>query len=133
MSQVLPIVAANDIEKNRSWEGISTPHDLAMYMSRVLAVDPSAVERIQEVVYSDVQPTGEDSSKIWIKTSYPAAIGLPVGGEYEVIYQYGPNVPILWITAAVPSYMRKLNSTELTDYGLTDPPNGVAKWVIFEI
>lgn len=36
---VLPLVIQNDAEKQRSWEGIQTPQDLAYYMARVLSVD----------------------------------------------------------------------------------------------
>lgn len=131
----LPVSVQNDIEKQRSWEGISTPHDLAMYMSRVLFVNPAQILSLQEIVYSDVAPVGSDAKKIWIKTDHPIAIGIPTGDGYKLIHQYPPNTPILWTQGmdTLPQYMRVLSSGELSDYSLTAPTKDTVKWVIYSV
>lgn len=130
----LPLVVANDKEKQRSWEGISTPHDLALYMSRMLGVDPNKLLQLNEIIYSDLEPTGQDAKKVWIKTEEPIGIGIPVGGKYSIIYKYPPSTPILWIQGIsnLPSYMRELTVTELEDYSITEPTSSKAAWVIFQ-
>lgn len=128
----LPLSLQNDVEQGKSWEGNSTPHDLAQYMARVLSVDPNLLLALQEVVYSDVQPTGEDSKRIWIKTSAPAGIGIPTSFGYKVIYEYPANVPFLWVSEdALPTYVRRLTNGELANYSLTDPIIATAYWVIY--
>ena len=132
--QLLPLVAQKGIERGSSWEGISTPNDLANFIARVLAVDPTAAIELQEVIYSDVKPVIENSKKIWIKTSEPSGIGVPIGGaEYRMFYEYPEGVPILWVKgiATIPKYMRQLTEKELEDYSLTKPKIASAAWVIF--
>jgi hypothetical protein len=131
---LLPLVVQKGIERGSSWEGISTPNDIANFIARTLAVDPSAATDLQEAIYSDVKPTRENAKKIWIKTSVPTAIGLPIGGsEYSMIYEYPEGVPFLWVKgiAAIPSYMRRLTDSELDEYSLTKPKIATAAWVIF--
>ncbi len=130
-NQTIPIRVASQVERQSSWEGISTPYELAIWLSRILSIDASKIAETQEIIYSDLQPTGNDQNKIWIKTSEPIGLGLPTGDVYSIIYQYPPGIPLLWTKSAstVPQYMRELSETELTDYKLTAPDKGV--WVIF--
>lgn len=133
---MLPLAVQNDIEQLRSWEGLATPHDLALYNARVLGVDPNELLALQEIIYSDLEPAGEDDrKKLWIKTDSPAGIGIPTGDGYKVIYEYQPNIPLLWVLGEndLPSYMRLLTTQELEDYGLTKPAKNKYFWVIFEI
>lgn len=129
----IPLKVQNDIERLKSWEGVSTPHELALYMARILSVDATNILELQEVVYSDVQPTGTDSKKIWVKTDPPQAVGLPTSEGYKMLYEYPANIPFLWIegVATLPSYIRILTTEELTDYSLTNPANNLSKWVIY--
>ncbi len=130
---IIPIRVAKDVEPMRSWEGISTPHDLALYMARILSIDGSKIMQLQEVVYSDLEPTGEDRKRLWVKTSEPVGYGIPTGDNYTVIYKYPAGVPILWVNSLspAPSYMRKLTDLELGNYSLTDPVDRDFYWVIF--
>lgn len=130
-SPVIPLRVASKIERSASWEGISTPYDLALYMQRTLSVDGSKIAELQEIIYSDLQPTGDDQKKIWVKTSEPIGLGLPAGDTYKIIYQYPPDVPILWMKseATLPSYMRALTETEMDNCNLTAPKKGL--WAIF--
>lgn len=132
---VLPLVVQSELEPLKSWEGISTPSDLARYMARVLSVDPNQLLQFEEIVFSDVQPTGDEASKIWFKTDEPIGIGIPSGdNDYNILYQYSPNVAYLWLNGSdrLPSYFRKITQSELEDYSLTDPTEKKAFWVVFE-
>jgi hypothetical protein len=132
---LLPLSIQNDIERQRSWEGISTPHDLALYMGRVLSVDPTKILSLQEIVYSDVEPVGVDRKKIWIKTDHPVGFGIPTGDGYKMIYQYPPNTPFIWTQGMsdLPQYLRALTDGEMSDYSLAAPKNESVKWVIYSI
>ena len=131
---VLPLIKQKNIEQQASWEGLSTPSDLADYMARVLSVDPNQLLQFQEAVYSDVQPTGLEAKKLWIKTDAPQAIGIPSGDGYVLIHKYPQGVPFLWIYANgnLPTYLDLISDSDLDDYGLTAPPDeDTAAWVIF--
>jgi len=131
----IPLLVAKNIEQQKSWEGISTPYDLALYFAKILSVDPSKILQLQEVIYSDVQPTGDDAKKLWVKTDEPVGFGIPTGEGYSVVYRYPPNTPILWTVAIedLPAYMRKMTSGEIGDYKLVAPDADKATWVIFNI
>lgn len=132
---LLPLRVQADIEQQKSWEGISTPQDLAQYLSRVLSVDPNSLANIAEITFSSLEPTEGERGKIWIKTSEPVAIGIPVGGAYRMIYEQPPGVPYLVIgdENKIPSYARKLTASELTSYNLQAPDPGVANWSIINL
>jgi hypothetical protein len=130
---IIPLRVASDIEQQRSWEGISTPIDLAYFMARMLSLDVSALVALNEAVYSNIEPVGTDRKKIWIKTDEPISIGIPTGDSYTLIYRYSPHTPILWTQgiSVIPSYMRKLTETEMTEMGLA-ATNSKYAWVIFQ-
>ncbi len=131
---IVPIRVANDIEKLRTWEGISSPFDLATYMAKVLSVDLNALVGLTEVIYSNVEPQGLERKKLWVKTDEPVALCIPTGDEYTFIYRYPPDTPIIWTKGKsnIPPYMRRLVESEISDMGLTaidsDKPYA---WVIF--
>jgi len=131
---ILPLIASKDIEALKSWEGIETPGDLVSLMARKLSVDPNQLEQFTEIEFSDVQPPS-NSTKLWIKTDPPVAFGIPSGGSYVLIYQYPPNVPILYTNLATkPAYLRLLTTTELASYNLVAPDTGSnAAWVIMNV
>ncbi len=131
----IPLLVAKDIEQQRSWEGISTPYDLAIFFSKILSVDPNKVGVFNEIVYSNLQPTGDDAKKLWIKTEEPVGFGIPTATGYSIIYQYPPNTPILWTKGKenIPEYMRELTADEMDDYGLTEPGKTAIVWVIFNL
>jgi hypothetical protein len=118
-----------------TWEGITDPLQLAYYLARILSVDPKGLIEFQEIQYSSVAPTGEESNQLWIKTGNPIGIGIPVGGEYKIFYQYPPNVALAWLVGAgdPPDFLRTLTIDEIEDLGLTDPDETKFKWVIFEV
>jgi len=129
----LPLKVQKGIEPQESWEGYSTPTDLARYMAQVLSVDPNQLLQFEEVIFSDSQPSGEKSKKLWIKTDAPVAIGIPYSGGYNLIYQYPANIPFLWVKGnSFPSFLRKLTNAELNDYNLEDPEVNTAFWLIME-
>lgn len=134
---LLPLKYQNDIEQLRSWEGISTPADLLKLAAARLSVDVNSLLRFEEVVYTDVEPTGESRKKIWIKTDDPVAVGIPSGEKYTMIYQYPVNVPFIWMFKSlgnvIPSYSRVLTATELTDLNLTAPKETAGKYIIIEL
>ena len=131
MNPIIPLRVASLVEPQASWEGISTPHELAKWLSRILSVDATKLAETQEIVFGDLQPQGDDQNKIWVKTSEPVGFGLPVGDSYTIIYQYPPNVPLLWAgsDATIPSYLTTLSEDQITSFGLSTPNKGT--WVIF--
>jgi len=128
----LPLVVQRDIEQQKTWEGISTPYELALWLAKIMSIDPTRILQLNEIIHSDVQPVGSDASKIWIKTDEPLGVGLPTGGGYRMIYQYPPNTPFLYI-GTIPTYTRELSLAEMQDYSLTAPTSANATWVIYEV
>jgi len=133
MNEQIPFQVAKTAEQQQSWEGISTPYDLAIFLSRIMSVDMSKASALQEIIYSNLEPDGDDASKIWIKTDAPVGIGIPTSDGYHIIYQTPPNIPFLFLgkDADIPPYFRKLTSTEITQCGLTDTDEQNAFWLIF--
>lgn len=129
----IPLAVAKTIEPKKTWEGVSTPHDLALYIASLLSIDPTRLSLLQEIIYSDVTPTGEDSKKIWIKTNPPIGVGIPSESGYEIIYQYPVNTPILWVklNGSKPQYLRQLTQDEVESFGLNEPDDDIAIWTIF--
>lgn len=129
---MIPIKRVKGIEAQASFEGINTPNDLANLMTRLLAVDDEGFVSLREIVVTPNEPTGEEKKKVWIKSSSPPAIGLPVGGIYRMIYQYPVNVPFLWIDGEenLPSYMTKVTKTEMLSYGLPFPTSDTIFYVV---
>lgn len=132
---LIPLQVASNIEKQASWEGISTPHDMAEYIARIVSVNPDQLKQFDEVIYSDVEPSGEDRKKIWFKTDKPVGIGVPSGSDYILFYQYPTNTPILWLGGKekIPSYSRKLTTQQLEDYGLKTPLDSDIVWIVIEV
>lgn len=130
----LPLRVKSSIEPTSSWEGLSTPTDLAFFMAKVLSLSANELKDFEEIVFSNSQPTGDEASKIWIKTDEPLGIGIPVGKEYQVIYQHPKNIPFVWNNNinVVPSYLRPLTDEDLKQYGFTKPISSNYVWVIFE-
>ncbi len=127
MSQipVLPLVSANNVEPLKSWEDIRNPQDLINYCKRMLGVDPNQLLQFEEIVVSPLQPQSneENRKQIWIKSEGAPAVGILIGTGYRLIYEYPPNVPLLWTKSlsSFPPYLSVLNGDELTAYGLTNP------------
>jgi len=135
MNNVLPLLVANTIEASRKWEEIcQSPQALTAWLIRMLAVDISGIASITEIVKSASEPQGSDRSKLWLKMSDPVGIGVPYDGVYKMIYEYPPNCAVLWTKdlADLPSYFRKLTTSELSSVGLTSPTNGYT-WVVMEV
>lgn len=128
---ILPLKVAKDIEPLRTWENILTPYDVAVYVARICGVDISQISSLSEIIFSSIEPVGADRKKIFINTSGVPSIGIPIGGQYQMIYQYPPNVPFLWTTGNIPSYIRELTEDEMTRYSIAIPVDSTAKWVIF--
>lgn len=122
---LLPLLAANDIEPLKSWEDVTSPHDLVLYLIRMAAVDPNQLLQFTEIVVGPDQPSGADRNKLWLKNTDPFAVGIFNGNTYKLIYEYPPNVPLIWTKARseFPSYLTELNDGQLTSYGLTKPPS----------
>lgn len=134
----LPLILSEQIEPERSWEGLSTPHDLLQYFARNCSVDARALVNLEEFVVSPIEPTGANRSKIWIKNEGAPGIGIPIGSQYKVIYEYPPNVPLLWTGGSstqlsFPNYLRKLTPAELESFGLTAPTNPDFYYFMLEV
>lgn len=130
---LIPLQVAKTVEQRRSWDGIATPYDLAIFLATLLSVDLNQLSSTLEIVYSDVEPSGDDAKKIWIKQNAPVGIGIPVTDGYQMIYQIPQNIPFLRFgkEETIPSYLRKLTEQEMTRCGLDDTNETDAFWVIF--
>jgi hypothetical protein len=134
MSRTLPLIVARDIEPQRSFDGITSPLDLAVFLARIMAVDTRSIERLGEVYVGSVEPTESDRKLIWINTSPPMSFAYLVGGQYKHIYQYPANIPFIWASPEdPPSYLRRLTGDELTDMSLTEPTNSDYYYLILEV
>jgi hypothetical protein len=122
----LPLRRANDTEALRTWEDIKTPDDLINYIVAHFAVEADGLARLMEIYRGPIAPSGDDLGKLWLKTNNPVGIGVYNGAGYEIIYQYPPNVPLLWTqgSSAFPSYLYTLTEEDLTNFGLTNPTGG---------
>jgi hypothetical protein len=127
----LPLIIAKDIEAQRTFEGISTPVDLAIFLARILAVDFRSVEQLQEIYIGSVEPGGPDRKPIWINTSTLYSIALLVGNSYRHIYPYPVNTPFIWTQSGeLPQFARRLSVGELAEFSLTAPTNEAYYYVI---
>lgn len=126
MNLPLPLRKANDVEVLRTWESITTPEDLINYIVDHFAIDADGLARLLEIQSGSIPPSGDDVGKLWLKTNNPVGVGVFNGSDYQIIYQYPPNVPLLWTkgSSAFPSYLSALSAEELTSYELTNPAGG---------
>ena len=132
----LPLSIANEVEARRSWEDIcNSPQSLAIWIGRTFAVDASQILALTNIYIGADEPSGGNFGKLWLKNTNPPAIGIPYGKEYQLIYPYPMQIPILWTQGAttIPSYMRQLSGNELSQMGITEPTNDAYIWVIGEI
>ena len=135
ISNTLPLLVAKNVEAQRTFEGIATPLDLAVFLSRILVVDSKAVNQLSEVYIGSTEPTGADRKPIWINTGFLYSIALLMGNQYKHIYPYPVNTPFIWAIGEdeLPSFARKLTVSELTDYSLVAPVNTDYFYVIIPV
>lgn len=131
----LPLKLAKGIEQDVSWERIQTPHDFLRLAAQLLVVDVEQISTLEEVVVSPTEPTGQNRKAIWVKSEQPFAVNIKAGSQYAAIYQYPPNVPMLWTKGEdnVPSYMRRLTAAEMTKMSLAQPSDSFYFYVIFDL
>lgn len=129
---MIPIKRVKGIEAQATFDGVSTPNDLANMLTRLLAVDDEGFLSLKEIIVSPNEPTGEEKKKLWIKSSNPPGIGLPIGGIYKMIYQYPVGIPFLWVDGLenLPGYMDIIEWQTLDSYGLKRPTTPSAFYVI---
>lgn len=87
---------------------------------------------IDKVIVSDNVPSPADRGKLWVKTSWPYALGVMIDGSFRMDYGlsgFPVNTPFL----ALPSIMEplkgnvaKLSDTDITNYGLTNTTVGAS-------
>lgn len=119
----LPLRVATAVEPITDWSYFNTPQELLLWVARMCSVDPNQVAVFQEIYAGSTEPTGDDRGKLWIKTTPPYGIMVFNGSNYEPIYSYPKNVPLLWTQSPTefPSYLSRLSESELDDYGLENP------------
>lgn len=130
--KLAPLSVAKDKEAQKSWEDITTPYQLLLYIAQFLSVNLQELSTLDEIVNGESPPS--DKTKIWIKTSDPIGIGLPVAGSYKMIYQYPVNIPFLWMNDldSIPGSARPLNDGELDQAKLEKPDEDKANWIIIQ-
>lgn len=133
MTTILPLVVAKPVEAKEDFAGLNTPFLFARYVLSLGGVDVEQLRTFQEIYYGSSEPSGADAGKIWVKRDGAPAIGIRIGSQYQMFYQYPPDVPLLWTKTSdtIPSYMRRLTDAELTQYSLIAPVSG-GMYVIFE-
>lgn len=135
---LLPIVAVKAIEEGLTWEKYEKdPLLLFQDFASLFAVQGNTVN--DNIIKSDKKPLASDRGKLWVKTSWPYAIVSLIDGEYKADYGISglvPNTPFLHAEfAPAKDYIRILDATELTDYGITDTKQDASqrmRWHIFE-
>lgn len=119
----LPLQVATSVEPITDWSYFNTPQDLILWIARMLSVDPNQTAIFQEIYTGTIEPSGEDRGKLWIKIDPPYAVMVFNGSSYQPIYNYPPNVPLLWTRNPdeFPSYLSRLTEVELSDFNLENP------------
>lgn len=138
----LPLVALKPSEPNLTWEQFcSDPIKLFEEFANRYIVDANALKSSVAAVKNDNIPEPVDRGKIWIKTSWPYAIGVVIDGKYKMdwgLSGYPANTPFLWKEAnisPVPGFIHKLTSDEIAAYGIADTTGSDEEklsWYIFE-
>lgn len=129
-------------EPNITWEDLcSDPMKLFKEFARRYIVNANSLKSSTAAIKSDNIPEPVDRGKIWIKTSWPYAIGVVIDGTYKMdwgLSGYPANMPFLWKESKmspVPGNIHKLTTDEITAFGIvdttgTDPEK--LSWFIFE-
>lgn len=137
-SNIQKIIVKKDIEPVESWESLfkdpqSFFEEVASRLMLSYDID------FNGVVISDKKPTTADRGKIWVKTSWPYAIGKLIGGSWQMDYGmsgFNPNIPFQALTDPLKDKVRKLSDTEIKEYGLyrADKEKAANRldWYIFE-
>lgn len=125
MSDLLPLVKINEIESERDFGEIDSPEEAINYIVSRLAVSPQfilnsfpvKVERGGNVTGDKVTFNRDDCS-------------IRFGGC--VIGAYPAHVPVMFVGGEKPDYMRELEASEVSSYGLADPSGKNFIWIIYE-
>jgi hypothetical protein len=139
---LLQLVALEPKEPNLTWEDLcSDPMKLFEEFARRFVVNGNDLKSVVGVVRNDNIPEPKDRGRIWVKTSWPYAIGVLIDGGWKMdwgLSGYPANTPFLWKESEmdpVPGFIHKLTSDEITNYGLTNTSGShedKLSWWIFE-
>jgi hypothetical protein len=144
MPLLLPLKALTPKEPESTWqEFCSNPMRLFEAFAERYVVDASQLKDSILSVKGDNVPEPADRAKIWIKTSWPYAIGVVIDGTYKMdwgLSEFPVNTPFLYLPSnmePVPEFVHLLSSQEISDFGLTDTSTGGGsdkrlRWYIFE-
>jgi len=140
MQLISKIIVKKGIEPIDSWTSLAkNPTSFLEEVASRLMLSYSIES--ESIVLSDNVPNASDRSKVWIKTSWPYAIGKVIGGAYQMDYGmsgYVPNIPFQSSDLIEPlrAKVRKLSDTEIKNFGLYSAPEEKATlkmhWYIFE-
>lgn len=124
-----PLLVANEKEKNRTWDDLNTPKQLASWFQGIFAVDISVFKKIFNLYVGPNEPQGGDRGKVHLKTSRPFGVGALVQGSYQYVYQYPPNIPLQFPKNGIPYGVTALTPDELSSYDLTNGSSYTWAWL----
>lgn len=127
----------NEIEPTATFKGICDgPLALLNYILSNIIFEADVENNI---IIKEDKPKGEEKRRLWVKTSWPYALGMLIDGEYQMDYGmtgYPVNIPFLH---APFDYLREgvraLGDGDLADYGIGNTvvtAENRMLWYIFE-
>lgn len=135
----IPVIAEinNDIEPvpQTFKEICDGPSQLLSFIIKHLAF---SADIVNNYIKQETKPTGENKKLVWIKSSWPYAIGIHADGEWQMDYGlsgFPVNSPFLHPAINNPRQgVRALTDSEITSYGISNTSPTASNrlfWYIF--
>jgi hypothetical protein len=138
----LKLTTLKPIEPKLTWEEFcSDPMLLFKAFADIYIVDASELKSNVQIIKSATTPPAGSRTAIWVKTSWPYAIGVFVDGKYQMNYGmtgYPVDIPFLKkdkdMLPPLKAYVSKLTDNEIAAYGFqnttgSDPEH--MSWYMF--
>lgn len=114
------------IEPNLTWEEFCrSPMLLFSKFADMYIVDASELKSDVQILKSATIPPADSRTAVWIKTSWPYAIGVFTDGKYQMDYGlsgYPVNTPFLKrdkdMVAPYKEHVSKLTDVEIANFGI---------------
>ena len=127
----------NDIEPSSTFKGLCDgPKQLLQF---ILANTIFETDIENKIIIKDNLPVGEEKRSLWVKTSWPYAVGMLIDGEYQMDYGmcgFPVNTPFLHSKISLfKDGVRQLGDGDCSDFGINNTITTASKrmfWYIFE-
>lgn len=141
----LKLIALKAIDPNLTWENFcESPIKLFEGFTEHFGVEAKFLDNLPQVIVTAKTPSANDRSKLWIKTSWPYAIGVFIDGEYKFDYGlsgFPVGIPFLYLftpAVPIPAGVEEISAADLVLFGMTNTNTDITvatkrkKWYIFQ-